>query len=126
MNYRNSLSNSKVMLYTTATSNTSNWTSGAGMTVGTTYTYEGMTCVSTMNEMTQPVILFGLNNIGTPDPSLGICLIGGWTAYNNGVKVMELIPVRKDGVGYMYDKVSGELFGNDGTGIFGIGPDKNS
>lgn len=126
LNYNSTQSGAKVRLYTTATSKTSNWTSGAGMTVGTTYTYIGMTCVSTMNDMTQPVILFGLNNIGTIEPSAGICLIGGFTAYNDGVKVMDLIPVRKNGVGYMYDKVSGELFGNDGTGIFGIGPDKNS
>lgn len=33
------------------------------------------------------------------------------------------IPVRKDGVGYLYDKVSGELFGNAGTGDFILGPD---
>lgn len=37
---------------------------------------------------------------------------------------LNLIPVRKDGVGFMYDKVSGELFGNAGTGAFIIGPDK--
>ena len=37
--------------------------------------------------------------------------------------VCDFIPVRKDGVGYMYDKVSGELFGNDGTGSFTYGND---
>lgn len=37
---------------------------------------------------------------------------------------MDLIPVRKDGVGYMYDRVSGVMFGNDGTGDLIIGPDK--
>lgn len=36
---------------------------------------------------------------------------------------MDLIPVRKDGVGYMYDKISGTLFGNDGTGAFTYGAD---
>lgn len=45
--------------------------------------------------------------------------------YSNQVKVAEMIPVRKDGVGYMYDRVSGQLFGNAGTGEFIIGPDKN-
>lgn len=45
--------------------------------------------------------------------------------YKANVLLRDYIPVRKDGVGYMYDKVSGELFGNDGSGIFGIGPDKN-
>ena len=38
-----------------------------------------------------------------------------------------MIPVRKDGVGYMYDKISGQLFGNAaGTGAFVIGPDKTT
>lgn len=37
--------------------------------------------------------------------------------------VMELRPVRIGQVGYFYDKISGELFGNIGTGDFGIGND---
>ncbi len=35
----------------------------------------------------------------------------------------DFIAVRKDGVGYLYDRVSGELFGNAGTGSFTLGPD---
>lgn len=42
---------------------------------------------------------------------------------NNDVLVVDMIAVRKDGVGYMYDRVSGRLFGNAGTGDFIIGPD---
>ena len=42
----------------------------------------------------------------------------------DGVVVVELIPVRVGNVGYMYDKVSGQLFGNAGTGEFILGPDK--
>lgn len=42
---------------------------------------------------------------------------------NNGTLVVDMIPVRKNGVGYMYDRVSGQLFGNAGTGSFIIGPD---
>lgn len=37
--------------------------------------------------------------------------------------IMDMIPVRKDGVGYMYDKVSRKLFANANTGNFIIGPD---
>lgn len=33
------------------------------------------------------------------------------------------IPVRVGSVGYMYDRVSGQLFGNAGTGAFVLGPD---
>lgn len=39
--------------------------------------------------------------------------------------VMDLIPVRKGTTGYMYDKVSKQLFGNAGTDAFVLGPDKN-
>lgn len=46
--------------------------------------------------------------------------------YKDGINVRDLIPVRKNGIGYMYDKVSGQLFGNQGTGQFIIGPDKGS
>ena len=42
----------------------------------------------------------------------------------NGAEIMHLIPVRVGDVGYMYDRVSGQLFGNSGTGAFIIGPDK--
>lgn len=44
---------------------------------------------------------------------------------NNGELVLDMIPVRVGQVGYMYDRVSGELFGNDGTGSFILGADKN-
>ena len=44
--------------------------------------------------------------------------------YHSGVLVRDYIPVRKGTVGYMYDRVSGQLFGNAGTGAFVIGPDK--
>ena len=37
--------------------------------------------------------------------------------------VVDLIPVRVGTVGYMYDRVSGQLFGNSGTGDFILGPD---
>lgn len=74
-----------------------------------------------MNTMTYPVTLFALNNIGTI--SCSSCRIGGWTAYESGTKVMDLISVRDNGVGYMYDKVSGTFYGNAGTGSFTYGND---
>ena len=39
--------------------------------------------------------------------------------------VMDLIPVRKSSIGYMYDRISGELLGNNGTGSFALGPNVN-
>ena len=41
-----------------------------------------------------------------------------------GILRRDYIPVRVGNVGYMYDKVSGKLFGNAGTGSFVLGPDK--
>ncbi len=38
-------------------------------------------------------------------------------------QVRDFIPVRKGNVGYMYDKISGKLFGNSGTGSFSYGND---
>ena len=37
--------------------------------------------------------------------------------------ILDLIPVRVGSVGYMYDRVSGTLFDNIGTGDFIVGPD---
>jgi hypothetical protein len=42
---------------------------------------------------------------------------------NGNQPVFDAIPVRVGQVGYMYDKVSGQLFGNAGTGDFILGPD---
>ena len=44
--------------------------------------------------------------------------------YQNDVLVRDLIPVRKGNVGYLYDKVTNQLFGNSGTGDFILGKDK--
>lgn len=43
--------------------------------------------------------------------------------YDHGTLVRDYIPVRVGTVGYLYDRVSGELFGNSGTGTFTLGPD---
>ena len=42
---------------------------------------------------------------------------------SNGQVVGDFIPVRVGNVGYMYDKVTGKLFGNLGAGNFILGPD---
>ena len=42
---------------------------------------------------------------------------------DNDEVILDLIPVRVGQVGYMYDKVSGQLFGNSGTGNFILGND---
>ena len=54
-----------------------------------------------------------------------------WSAKYDGMFVSDLIPVRftnENGVfeGAMFDRVSGQLFRNQGTGAFVIGPDKTT
>ena len=49
--------------------------------------------------------------------------IWSYKHYRNGTLVRDYIPVRKGTVGYLYDRVSGKLFGNAGTGDFVLGPD---
>ena len=41
----------------------------------------------------------------------------------NGERILDYIPVRKGTVGYLYDRVSGKLFGNEGSGAFSYGSD---
>jgi hypothetical protein len=52
-------------------------------------------------------------------------LRGDTIFYYNDSIVLDLIPVRVGTIGYMYDSVSGTLFGNAGTGDFILGPDIN-
>ena len=46
--------------------------------------------------------------------------------YDDGTLIRDLIPVRVGTVGYMFDRVSGQLIGNAGMGAFLIGPDKTT
>ena len=41
----------------------------------------------------------------------------------NGTLVRDYIPVRKNGVGYLYDKITQKMFGNEFSSSFGIGHD---
>lgn len=49
--------------------------------------------------------------------------IGSIAITIDNVLMRDFIAVRKDGIGYLYDRVSGELFGNSGTGSFTYGND---
>ena len=58
----------------------------------------------------------------TPKSAISYCKM--WDKVDN--LMADFIPVRVGAVGYMYDCVSGRLFGNSGTGEFILGPDKVS
>ena len=56
------------------------------------------------------------------DTPVRIAGVKMWDA--NNVLIRDFIPVVKDGIGYMFDKVEKKLYGNLGEGQFGIGPVK--
>ncbi len=67
------------------------------------------------------MLLFAWNQNGTI--TYGKYKVSYLQIYSNGALVRDFIPVRKGTVGYLYDRVSGELFGDAGTGAFGYGND---
>jgi hypothetical protein len=73
--------------------------------------------------------LFGwANSAGTGFYSYSTVKVVALEISRGGQAALDLIPVRVGSgslaVGYLYDRVSDELFGNAGTGAFVIGPDK--
>ena len=73
-------------------------------------------------------LLFNFSNNGTAQTAAGTGLkIKNCKMYRDSVLVRDYIAVRENGVGYLYDKVSGQLFGNaNSSGSFTYGPDKNA
>ncbi len=69
-----------------------------------------------------PICLFGTSGYGD-EHYLSDSSIYELTIMSKTNIIMNLIPVRVGQVGYMYDRVSGRLFGNAGTGSFTLGPD---
>ena len=49
----------------------------------------------------------------------------GSSIMQQGSYIIDMIPVRRGTIGYLYDKVSKQLFANDGTDVFVLGPDIN-
>lgn len=87
----------------------------------------GLKLLSTSGSLTWfgDILLFTANRGGTPNlRETKTIKISEMVILRGDVELMNLIPVRKGDVGYMYDRVSGRLFGNSGTGAFIIGPDK--
>lgn len=114
-----SLSGGYLRLITTATTNPDNWNSGVIPQKDVAYDFTGITTVSTMKKMIFPLILFGLNDKGTVNTSVGRCRIYKFVARSNGKVVADLIPVLdKYSRPCMYDKVSGKFLYNQGEGEF--------
>lgn len=67
--------------------------------------------------------LYARDNNGSYAEAFTECDIASFKIEKGGLVVRDYIPVRVGTVGYMYDRVSGRLFGNAGTGDFVLGPD---
>ena len=74
----------------------------------------------------KPFTIFGSYNadFGSSAKLYSISIIDNINS-NNETFIFNAIPVRRGNVGYLYDKVSGKLFGNSGTGQFILGQDIN-
>ena len=73
------------------------------------------------------LVLFGINfknGVNSGAKSLRVNKLSLFD--KNSSLVADFIPVRVGTVGYLYDRVSDQLFGNAGTGAFIIGPDKTT
>lgn len=76
----------------------------------------------TAEPSTRSYAIFTVNDRDTPT-NIVSCKLYGFTYSRNGTILMNLIPVRVGTTGYMYDKVSGNLYGNNGSGSFTLGND---
>ena len=82
---------------------------------------------SSSKEMSGTLLLFGCRRNGvffTVTQFSGRIYLAKMVS--NRVSIFDFIPVRVGDVGYMYDRVSCQLFGNKGTGEFVIGSDKTT
>ena len=94
---------------------------GGSMTInGSTTTYSGRNSVDQANNF---LIFTFAEGAGVVYQNGMIGRVFGAKIYSNNLLVRDYIPVRKKTVGYLYDRVSGKLFGNAGTGAFTYGND---
>lgn len=85
-----------------------------------THTYTS----SFSSQSSYPLTLFAFNNAGNILLASDMT-VSSFRCWKSSVLIMDMIPVRVGTTGYMYDKVSGQLFSNAGTGSFILGNDKN-
>lgn len=79
---------------------------------------------TTSPSMTSMTLYIGArNSSGTINTYNNDMKVYGVQIYDNGTLVFEGVPVRYNGEGYLYDSVSGDMFGNDGTGTITYGND---
>jgi hypothetical protein len=86
-----------------------------------------LTCASSTFTTDFNIYVFAMNNggaVGGISVNSVVLRLKYLKFYSGGILVRDYIPVRKDGVGYLYDRVSDQLFGNaNSTGAFNYGND---
>ena len=71
------------------------------------------------------LVLFGVNSNNGMNSGTKFLRVNQLSLFDkNSSLVADFIPIRKGNIGYMYDRLSRQLLGNQGTGEFIIGPDK--
>lgn len=83
--------------------------------------YQGQTGNYSELISTESHRLFSRNNFNATSNFVG--LMYSYQIEEDGVLVRDCIAVRKDGIGYLYDKVNDVLWGNNGTSAFTYGND---
>ena len=86
-----------------------------------------LTCASSTFTTVYNIFIFAMNNSGVGrgvNENSVVLKLKYFKMYSSGVLVRDYIPVRKNGVGYLYDKVTKTLYGNaNSTGAFVYGND---
>ena len=70
----------------------------------------------------KPLYLFARNE--SPAGHFAKCKMKYLKIYESDILIIDLIPIRIGQIGYMYDKISKQIFENAGTGNFVLGSDK--
>ena len=71
-----------------------------------------------------PIRIFGASGLNEDFTKCKVRMYEVQITQRNQI-ILDLIPIRKNGVGYMFDIISKQLYGNNGTGEFILGPDIN-
>lgn len=84
------------------------------------------TYTTSMTTNTNKYLVLGASPNAAVPTSVSYCITGqiySFSVYYGDSCILNMIPVRIGQVGYMYDAISESLFGNDGSGSFGLGND---
>lgn len=92
--------------------------------INTLYTFENMFCVDDMVDATRPVVMFGFDNAGTINSTVGACRIGWWRVSDNGTILYDLYACKRlsDNKVGMYDVIGKHFYTTEGTREFTAGP----